>query len=202
MSMLDILFGSKLRAKVLGWLFMHPDERYFVRQLTSILKEDSTNVSRELAKLASSGILDSKKEGRQKYYQVDQSCPVFAELRGLVLKTVGLVDILRSALIHLSEKILVAFVHGSFVRGTVTSDSDVDMVVVGDASFGEIVAALHTVQERLQREVNPVVYSAQEFREKLLQGHHFLTEIRDAPKVFLIGDDRELSGLGPKRLAG
>lgn len=199
--MLDLLFGSKLRAKVLGWLMMHPDGRYFVRQLTSILKEDSTNVSRELRKLATSGILTSKKEGRQKYYQVNQACPVFAELRGLVLKTTGLADVLKSALEPLTRRISVAFVHGSFARGDVKADSDVDVIVVGDVSFGDVVTAFHTVQERMQREINPVVYSGGEFRKKLRQGHHFLTEIQDTPKMFLVGGDRDLRGLGAKRLA-
>jgi DNA-binding transcriptional ArsR family regulator len=54
--MLHDLFGSRLRAKALGWLLTHPDERYFVRQLTGILGEDSTNLSRELSRLARMGI--------------------------------------------------------------------------------------------------------------------------------------------------
>jgi predicted nucleotidyltransferase len=84
--MLETLFGSKLRAKVLGWLYSHPDQRYFVRQLTAILNEDSTNVSRELARLEKIGILVSTTEGRQKYYQANPLCPVFNELKSLIRK--------------------------------------------------------------------------------------------------------------------
>ena len=87
--MLETLFGSKLRAKVLGWLFSHPDERYFVRQLTSLVKEDSTNVSRELARLEKTGILVSTTEGRYKYYQVDRKSPLFDELKNLAQKMSG-----------------------------------------------------------------------------------------------------------------
>lgn len=87
--MLETLFGSKLRAKVLRWLFSHPDERYFVRQLTLLLKEDSTNVSRELARLAKTGVLISTTEGRQKYYQANKESPLFTDLQGLVVKTTG-----------------------------------------------------------------------------------------------------------------
>ena len=95
--MLSKLLGSKPRAKVLGWLFLHPDERYFVSQLKSLLDDDSTNISRELARLEKMGILTCQTEGRQKYYQVNRECPVFSELEGLVRKTAGLADVLRDA---------------------------------------------------------------------------------------------------------
>jgi len=88
--MLAQLLGSRLRAKLLGWLFSHPDERYFVRQLTALLGEDSTNVSRELARLEKMGILVSTLEGRQKYYRANRQCAVFPELCGLAIKTAGI----------------------------------------------------------------------------------------------------------------
>jgi uncharacterized protein len=92
-TILETLVGSKLRAKILGWLFSHPDERYYVRQLTALLKADSTNVSRELARLAKIGILTSSIEGRQKYYQANGDNSLFSELKGIANKTRGLPDI-------------------------------------------------------------------------------------------------------------
>lgn len=111
--MLAYLLGSRLRAKVLGWLFSHPDERYFVRQLTGLLEEDSTNISRELARLEKMGVLVSTQEGRQKYYQANSECAVFPELRGLALKTAGLANVLREVLAPMASQIAVAFVYGS-----------------------------------------------------------------------------------------
>jgi DNA-binding transcriptional ArsR family regulator len=110
--MLDKLLASRLRAKAIGWLFTHPDERYFVRQLTSILDEDSTNLSRELAKLARMGILICREEGRQKYYQVNRDSPVFEELRGLAVKSYAVVDTLSKALGQSAERIDSAFIYG------------------------------------------------------------------------------------------
>jgi len=81
--MLETLLGSKLRAKLLGWLFSHPSEHYFVSQLTAMLVEDSTNVSRELARLEKNGILVSMVEGKRKYYTVNRESPLFSELMGL-----------------------------------------------------------------------------------------------------------------------
>ncbi len=193
--MLAELLGSKLRAKVLGWLFAHTDERYFGRQLAEILDEDSTNVSRELARLAKMGILVCQSEGRQKYYQVSKACPVFVELRGLVLKTAGLVDILRGALKPLSKKIQVAFIYGSFASNSAKTDSDVDMMVIGSCDFGEVVDAVGKGQERIGREVNPSVYPADEFKRKVAAEHHFLKTVLAGPKIFLFGDEDELKGL-------
>ena len=200
-QMLDTLFGSKLRAKLLGWLMTHPEERYFVRQLTTILKEDSTNVSRELARLARAGILTSESEGRQKYYQANRLCPVFEELRSLAIKTFAVGDILREALQPLADRIRVAYIYGSFAQANITADSDVDIMVVGDASFADVNQVLRQAQEQLHREINPSVYPVAEFRTKLAGGHHFLSSALKGDKIYLIGDEHELGRLEKERLA-
>ncbi|MDP2730424.1 MAG: winged helix-turn-helix domain-containing protein [Dehalococcoidales bacterium] len=102
--MLETLLGSKLRAKALGWLFTHPDERYYVRQLTGLVEEDSTNVSRELARLEKTGILISTKEGKQKYYQANRKSPVYNELHGLMTR---LADKMTVSTDKLSQRIAV-----------------------------------------------------------------------------------------------
>jgi uncharacterized protein len=189
------LFGSKLRSRLIGWMMTHVDERFFVRQLTAILGEDSTNVSRELARLSRMGILTSQKEGKQKYYQVNRECPIFPELRGLAVKTMGLTDVLRQCLSEISHQIKTAFIYGSFARSDEGKTSDVDVMVIGDATFAEVVAALGSAQQDLGREINPTVYPAGEFRKKLLSGNHFLTSLMNEPMIFVIGDRYELEGL-------
>ncbi len=193
--MLAELLGSRLRAKILGWLFSHPDERYFGRQLAGLLKEDSTNISRELTRLAKMGILKCQAEGRQKYYQPDKACPVFAELRGFVLKTFGLVDVLRYALKPLTKKIKAAFVYGSFAADSAKANSDIDLMVIGSCTFDEVVDAVGKAQDKLGREVNPSVYPADEFKKKISAGHHFLKTVMANPKIFLIGNENELERL-------
>ena len=110
--MLDKLLGSRVRAKLLGWLFTHTDERYFVRQLTELLDEDSTNVSRELARLREMGILTCEEDGRQKYYRANPECALFDELCGLATKTIGLADVLREARGRLANKMETALWYG------------------------------------------------------------------------------------------
>ena len=194
MNMLNILFGSKLRVKVLGWLMMHPDERYFVRQLTSILKEDATNVSRELAKLASSGILTSKSEGRQRYYQVNKACPIFVELRGLVLKTVGLAGVLRKA--FGDQGIRCAFVFGSIAAGTEQAGSDVDLMIIGDIGLREVSRRLSGVSDRIGREIIPYSLSAAEFAKRRKAKGHFVSAVIESPRIWVKGSEDDLKAMG------
>ena len=148
--MLEILLGSKLRAKVLGWLFSHPDERYFVRQLTLLVKEDSTNVSRELARLEKTGILISTTEGKQKYYQANRESPIFDELHGLMVKS-GMADV-KKPLDMVAQRFSVPpeklaefcrkhhikklALFGSVLREDFRPDSDVD--VLGEFEPGHV----------------------------------------------------------------
>lgn len=200
-STLERLLGSRLRAKLLSWLLSHPGERYFVRQLAGLLREDSTNLSRELSRLEDLGLVNSAREGQQKYFQTNRSSPIYPELRGLVLKTAGASEVLREALHPLAHRIFVAFLFGSVAQGRETAASDVDLFVVGDLGLREIVEAVSPVQNQLGREVNPTVYPPAEFRDKVTGGHHFLKAVLQGPKIFLIGDPRELERLAEARLA-
>jgi len=195
------LFGSRLRAKALGWFLSHPDERFFVRQLESLLGEDSTNLSRELARLSALGILAHQSEGRQKYYQANRRSPIFSDLQQLVLKTSGVADLLRAALMPLKARIRTAFVFGSVAKGEPSAESDVDLMVVGGVTLRELVSALAEAQRQLGREVNPTIYSPEEFAEKAATGHPFVRDVLRGPKLLVIGDEHELARLGSESLA-
>jgi predicted nucleotidyltransferase len=199
--MFDTLFGSKLRAKIIGWLFTHPDERYFVRQLTAILGEDSTNVSRELIRLTRAGILISQTEGRQKYYQADPANPVYHELRAIAAKTIGIGDQIRSSLQPFEKHIRAAFIFGSFAKGRADAKSDIDVLIVGDIASAELASALSPLQKHFGREINWTIFPPKEFKSKLKEGNHFLNSLMEEEKIFLIGDENELAELGEKRLA-
>jgi uncharacterized protein len=193
--MLTTLFGSRLRARLIAWLMTHSDEWFFVRRLTGILGEDSTNLSRELARLAGMGILISRTEGRQKYYRANENSPIFPELRSLAVKTGGIADILRSALAPLAGRVQIAFIYGSFAEGREREGSDVDLMILGEVQLRELVKALQPAQETLGREVNPVVYPAEEFRARMREGNHFLLQVLSGGKLFLMGGEDELTRL-------
>jgi predicted nucleotidyltransferase len=190
----DVLFG-RTRQKVLELLFGHPDESFYLREVARRTGQALGAVQRELAQLTAAGILNRERQGNQVRFRVNRHCPVYPELKALVTKTMGVADVLREALRPLADRIGLAFVFGSFVRGEQHRDSDVDVMVVGDVSFGEVCEALHPVEERLGREVNPTVYPPAEFFQKMNDGHYFIQRVLNDPVIFLIGGRDELGRL-------
>jgi predicted nucleotidyltransferase len=188
------LFGKTRRA-VLALLYSHSDESFYLRQIVRTAGVGLGAVQRELKKLSEAGIIRRKARGRQVYYQANPECPVYDELKNLVIKTVGVGDVLRAALAPLADRISVAFLFGSLVRGGERSNSDVDIMIVGNVSFAEVVSLLGRAQTTIRREINPLIYPPEEFRSKLAAGHHFLNKTLDGTKFFLIGDDYELAKL-------
>ena len=194
------LFG-KTRLAVLSLLFSHTDEAFYLRQLSRTAGVGLGALQRELQQLSAAGVIRRRMQGRQVYFQANPDCPIFPEIKNLVLKTSGISDVLRSALAPLADRIQVAFIYGSIARGGETRQSDVDILVVGRVKFSEIAAVLRPAQETLRREVNPSVYPPDEFRSKLKENHHFLNTVWKGQKLFLIGDEHELARMAEKRLA-
>ncbi len=194
------LFGQT-RSRVLSLLFGHPDESFYLRQIARLASVGLGAAQRELYHLWQAGIIQRKVQGRQVYFQANRQSHLFAELQGLVLKTVGAVGVLKSALADLEKRIEAAFLFGSLTKGASDGQSDIDVMVVGEVRFAEAVAALAPAQKSLMRDINPVIFPGDEFRHKVAQGDHFLITVLRGPKIFLIGSDHELTRLGKKRLA-
>lgn len=191
------LFG-KTRQALLGLLYGRADQEHLQESLIQLAGLGRGTVQRELEFLARTGVVRRTVRGRQVYYQANAESPVYAELRGLVVKTGGVADVLRAALAPLAERVRVAFIYGSIAKGTERRASDVDVMVIGDASFADVADALGKVQEALGREVNPSVYGPADFRSKLAAKQHFLRTVLKSEKIFLIGDQHELGRLAKK----
>ncbi len=194
------LFG-KARQTLLALLYGHDKESFYLRQIVRAVSLGQGAVQRELAHLTEAGLLVRTRRGNQVYYQANRSAPIFAELKSLLVKTAGAADVLRAALAAYSDRVQVALLYGSVAKGTDQVGSDIDLLVIGKVSFGEVAEAVSAAQEKLQREINPSVYSPEEFRKKLLAGHHFVRRVFQGTKIFLIGSEHELKRLGAKRLA-
>ncbi|OGA95816.1 MAG: DNA polymerase subunit beta [Burkholderiales bacterium RIFCSPHIGHO2_12_FULL_61_11] len=196
----DILFGT-YRKKVLSLLLLHPDTDYHVRELARQTHTAAGTLHKELARLASAGLLLRKQQGNQVRYQANQQCPVFPELAGLLRKTTGAAEILTTALTPLQPPL--ALIFGSVASGTETASSDVDVLVIADLGFADVVRATHPAQAELGREINPVVYSAQEFKRRVQMQDAFVQDLLTKPKIFLIGTEHDLSQLaGDSATAG
>lgn len=196
----ETLFGKTRRA-VLSLLYSHIDDAFYLRQIVRTAGVGLGAVQRELKQLSDAGIIQRIVRGRQVYYQANPQCPVFAELKALVMKTVGIGGIVQAALSPLADRIRIAAIYGSTARSEEQRGSDVDLLIVGEATFAVVVSALHQAESTINREINPTIYSIGEFQSKISAGHHFLNTIVGKPMVFLIGDERELAKLAKKRLA-
>jgi predicted nucleotidyltransferase len=199
-SLSSALFG-KTRRSVLALFYAHPDRGFYLREVSRLVKGGQGAVQRELQRLTDAQIVSRAMRGGRAFYQANRECPIFSELHNLILKTAGVVEVLRVALAPLASRMRVAFVYGSIARGAPKTASDVDLVVIGDVSFGDVVEALAVAQAQLARDVNPTVYDADEFRKRLARKDHFLTAVRNEPKLFVIGSDHECEQLARQRLA-
>ena len=191
-SLIAVLM-PKARRSVLAATVMHPEKWWFLADLARHIGVPPSSLQREMDALVRAGVLLRRQEGKQVYFKPDPNCPILGELQGIMLKTLGLVDVLREALAPFKKSIKVAFVFGSIARSEEISESDVDLMIVGDAAPSELAGAIQKAEEKLGRQVNPVVFSAEEFAEKLKRGHHFLKNVLEGEKLFLFGSQNDLA---------
>ena len=191
-SLVAALF-PKTRRAVLATTLMHPDRWWFLADLARHIGVPPSSLQREMESLVEVGVLLRRQEGKQVYFKPDPNCPILCELQGIMTKTLGLVDILRETLAPFKNCIKVAFVYGSIARGEELSESDVDLMVVGDVGLADLSPALHNAEERLAREVNPTLFSTEEFARKLKLGNHFLRTVAGAEKLLIFGSENDLA---------
>jgi uncharacterized protein len=162
-----------------------------MRELARHLGLTPSSLQRELASLVRGGILLQRREGKHVYFQAATESPIFAELQGLILKTVGLADVIRDTLKPLAERIQWAFIYGSVARSDEHSTSDVDLMVIGQVGLADVSSPLRRAERRLNRAVNPTTYTTDEFVSKVKSNHHFIATVMRSKKLFVFGDCRE-----------
>ena len=194
---LEALF-PEVRAKVLAAVFGQPDREWYLTELARTLETQPSSLQRELEALSRAGILEQRRDGRRVYVKTDRSSPVFADLRGLLEKTAGVIPVLRGELETLGESIYLAFIYGSIARSEEISASDIDLMVVGKAGLSDLIPALRSSEHILGRPVNPCVYSSEEFQERARSGDHFLTTVLKGAKHFVKGGEDELERIAGK----
>jgi predicted nucleotidyltransferase len=184
--------------------FLAPDRWWYQSDLARQLGTTSSALQRELDRLAALGVLRRRKDGNRVYFQANRDCPYFAEIEGLMVKTAGLADVLREALVPFAPAIRVAFVYGSFARAEEHAESDVDLLVIGNAGLAEIAPRLRLVERRVGRPVNPSVYTTREWARCRAKKNHFVESVLGEPKLFLLGGlhESETAGLRSRALSG
>lgn len=188
------LLGSSARAKVLSCLLLPGARPVHVRELGRLCGLPYSAAQREVKLLEDLGLVEAEQVGRSKRYHVVAGAPLIPALRDLVRQAVGVVPLLRAAVDR--EGVEFSFVYGSVAAGEDLPDSDVDVMVIGDVDDDEFSQALDEVARQTGREITPVTYRPDEFRQGLREGNSFLTSVLRKPKILLKGDEDALQRLG------
>jgi len=189
-SKLDKLFGSKTRVTLLSKLMLNSDKRFHIRELSKILEIPYGMLYREVKNLISLGILVEEKRGKVTLISVNKKLLYFAELKGMMMKTAGLGDLMRDAFSGL-EGVRYALIYGSFASGEETESSDIDLLIVGELSEEDLLKAVSQVEKDADREANYILWSEEEFLKRAGSRHHLLTDIVRKPLIMLVGDEAE-----------
>jgi predicted nucleotidyltransferase len=189
----DVLF-NKAQQRLLALLVGNPERTFYSNELIELAGCGTGAVQRELARLAAVGLLTVSQRGNQKHFQVNTSAPIYPELRGLVVKTFGLADVLKLALTPLAGEIQAAFIYGSIARQQDTASSDVDLMVISETlTHADLFGSLEPAAQALGRTVNPTIYSPAELEKRLHDRNAFVTRVMAQPKIWILGAEDALA---------
>jgi DNA-binding transcriptional ArsR family regulator len=194
MNDLSEILSSRARAEIFRLLFSGTGNELHIREIQRRSGLTDGTIRQELRKLARLDLVRGRRDSNRVYYRANVENPLFPEIRGLVIKTVGLVDVLREAL--RDERNRIAFVFGSIARGEGKAHSDVDLMVIGSIRLRPLSGLLSGVSQRIGREINPHILSVAEFKKRMHEKEHFLMRVMESPKVFVIGNQDELDAMG------
>ena len=195
-----VLFG-RTRQDILALLFTRPDEAFYLREIVRRTGRGVGPVQRDLSRLVAGGMVKKEKD---KFYRANAESPIYEPLKQIVIRTMGVADMLCNALAGIATDIAVAFIFGSFARGGPRESSDIDLMILtreNQPTLEKISGLLHPGQMILQREINPFVLPVKEFRKKWLARNHFVLQVLAGEKTFLLGNEDDLKRLAEKRLA-
>ena len=194
MNLLAEILSSKIRSEIFRMLFGVNDEALHMREIERRSGLSIGTIQQETKKLLHLNLILKRKDGNRIYYRANKEHPLYAEIRGLVLKTVGLADFFRNAL-KVNPNIQFAFVFGSLARNEENDKSDVDLMIIGEITMRQLTALLSGVSDHIGREINPHILTVREFLKRKSAKDHFLTQVLESPKIFIIGKANELTEL-------
>ncbi len=185
------LTKSRIRRDLLTLFFTNPSQRYYLRELQRLLGSSAGNIRRELLKFQHDDLVTTHRVGNLLYYAVNTTHPLFKELKSIVTKTVGVESLLKEALSAIDD-IAVAFIYGSFAAKKETGASDIDLMIIGSPNLSALHETLARIEQKLQREINPTIYSMHEYRAKKRAKRGFITELLKRPRIMVKGSEDDL----------
>jgi len=191
MNILPEILSSKVRAEVFRLLFGLNDNELHVREIERRSGFAIGTIQTEMKKLYKLNLVLKNRDGNRLYYRANRQHPIFSELHSLVVKTVGLIDVLKDALAG-EKTIRTAFIFGSIAEGSEKAESDIDLLVIGEIGLRSLSRLLQGLTEELGREINPYILAPEEFINRKSETEHFISKVLVSPKLFVIGDENDL----------
>ncbi|MEW6570902.1 MAG: winged helix-turn-helix domain-containing protein [Nitrospirota bacterium] len=179
--MLKSLFSSSVRADVLSLLLNSPDEQFYIREIAKLLRKNPSGIKRELDNLEKMGIVASEKIVNLRYFQANKDSPLYAELKNLITKSLGLPGALKAVLRASGAK--AAFIYGPYAEGNEVDT--VDLFVIGASS--SLPRELKDLEKRFDRKINCSIMDEEEYRAKRKKGDAGLKKILSGKRITLIG---------------
>ncbi len=188
--MLERLFVSKTRVKLLEQFLLKPNQEYHIRELARIVHDIPINVQKELKNLQGAGLLTHRKQGNMILYKLNKSSPIVEDLKRIFLKTESIGKEIFSGL-HDRDKIRYALIYGSFAKGTESESSDIDMLIIGSINEDTILKSIQKTEKQIGRTVNFLLWTEKEFAEKIHTDIPLIREILKTSVIMIVGDENE-----------
>lgn len=194
MPTLSDILSSRVRAEIFRLLFGLDEQELHLREMERQTGLSLGTVRQDLQKLVKLDLVKTRRDGNRLYYRANTDHPLYPEIRKLVLKTSGLVEIFKKVLDR--EGIQVAFIFGSLASNRERAASDVDLMVIGAVSLRSLSSWLAGASDQIGREINPHTMSVEEFRRRRQKADHFLSTVLESPKLFIVGKEHDLESMG------
>jgi len=193
------LFG-KTRRTILALLFGRPDEAFYLRELARAAGLGLGAVQREVQRLSEAGILRRSARGRQVYYKANPKCPIFSELKNLMVETSRADDLLRSAAAPPTDRVQVVSICEPYSGGDERLGSNLNVLATGEVNHADVTAEFLPDEEAIIGwQASHAVYLSAESGEKSQHDSQFVETVLGEPVIFLIRDDSELEDPIEKR---
>ena len=191
--MLESLYiaKSKIRQNLLTLFFTNPSKKYYLRELERMLGYSAGSIRRELLRFQKDNLFNTQRVGNLLYYSLNIKHPLYKELKSIVSKTVGVEGSLRKILSSISD-IKIAFIYGSFAMKHEKATSDIDLMIIGNPDTSLLNEKIAELEKKLKREINPIIYSLDEYRARKEAKSGFIMELLRKPKIMLIGKKNDL----------
>jgi len=182
----DALF-TKTQQRVLGILYGKPDQSFYLNEIVRLADVGKGSVKRELDKLENAELITTFKRGNQKHFQANYDSPVFTDLKGLVGKTLGALEIIKDGLIPLTTDLEQAFIYGPIDHDTDEAASEINLILVSDRlTYGQVKPVIEKIQQDTGKRLKPIVLSINEYAERVTKPDSFIAWVMEQPKLWLL----------------